>query len=337
MTRKTLAAVLALLMTLALLLTACSGSGGGTASPSPATSTAAATPEATPAATPEAAAPADGAGTAAIEVTDQTGKLVTLSAPAAKVIALTPAMNEIINALGSFDIIVGRGEYCDYPAAILNIPSVGSGDNTNIEQIIALNPDLVVMATMAQTTEQAAQLEAAGIAVYSSDAASVAETYDSIEQIGALIGKTAEAEALIASMKATFAELSQNKLSGSIYFEISPLEWGLWTAGTGSFMNEIADIIGLTNVFADVGAWAEVSEEQVIERNPDYIMSITMYYGEGPTPVEEILSRAAWADITAVKNAAILNLPDNELSRPGPRLVDGAKALYDFVKNAQAS
>ncbi|MDR0937567.1 MAG: ABC transporter substrate-binding protein [Oscillospiraceae bacterium] len=332
MTRKTLSALFALLLTLALVLSACGNSGGG-ASPTPgATPSHEATPDVTPDATPEATpdAPAD----TAITVIDQTGNTVRLDAPAQKVVALTPAMNEIIYALGSFDILVGRGEYCDYPAEVFNIPSVGTGTDTNIEQIIALDPDLVVMATMAQTTEQVDQLVNAGIAVYSSDAASIAETYESIEQIGALIGKSAEADELVASMKASFEELSKEKLSGTLYFEISPLEWGLWTAGQGSFMNEVADIIGLTNIFSDVGAWAEISEEQVIERNPDYIMTITMYFGEGPTPVDEILSRAAWKDITAVKNNAILNLPDNELSRPGPRLVDGAKALYDFVKNA---
>lgn len=56
-----------------------------------------------------------------------------------------------------------------------------------------------------------------------------------------------------------------------------------------------------------------------------------MYFGEGPTPEQEIMERAGWDGISAVKNGRILNLQNNELSRPGPRLADGAKALYDFV------
>ena len=90
-------------------------------------------------------------------------------------------------------------------------------------------------------------------------------------------------------------------------------------------------MMGLTNCFSDVEGWGEISQEQVIERNPDYIVTISMYYGEGPTPVEEILGREGWGELTAVKNNAVLNLADNELSRPAPRLLDGAKALYDFV------
>ena len=117
----------------------------------------------------------------------------------------------------------------------------------------------------------------------------------------------------------------------SVYFEVSPLQYGLWTAGSGTFMDEIANMLGLTNCFADVTGWGEISEEQVLERNPDYIVTISMYYGEGPTPEEEILSRTGWENVTAVKNGKILNLPNNELSRPAPRLADGAKALYDFV------
>ena len=56
-----------------------------------------------------------------------------------------------------------------------------------------------------------------------------------------------------------------------------------------------------------------------------------MYFGEGPKPVDEILARAGWQDVTAVKNGDILNLPNNELSRPGPRLASGAQALFDFA------
>ena len=96
-------------------------------------------------------------------------------------------------------------------------------------------------------------------------------------------------------------------------------------------MNEIANMVGLTNCFEDVEGWSEISEEQVIARNPDYIVTISMYYGEGPTPVEEILGRKGWEELTAIKNQAVLNLANNELSRPAPRLADGAKMLYDFI------
>ena len=136
-----------------------------------------------------------------------------------------------------------------------------------------------------------------------------------------------------------FDELKENAADAeeekTVYFEVSPLEYGLWTAGKGTFMNEIAEMLGLKNCFDDVEGWAAISEEQVLERNPDYIVTITMYFGEGPTPEEEIMSRKGWEDVTAVINEDILNLQNNELSRPAPRLLDGAQMLYDFVFGAE--
>ena len=269
----------------------------------------------------------------AITITDMTGREITLDEPATRVVALSAADCEVLYAVGAGDTLVGRGEYCDYPAEVLEVPSVQSGYDTNIEQIIALEPQVLLMSTMAQTEEQIALLEEGGIKVVVSDAQDIEGVYTAVEMIGKLMGKEKEAEQVIISMQTAFADLS-NSTAGrgkTVYFEVSPLEYGLWTAGSGTFMNEIAEMLGMKNIFDDVQGWAEISEEQVIERNPDYIVTITMYFGEGPTPEEEIMGRTGWENVTAVKNGAILNLVNNELSRPTPRLKDGAILLNNFV------
>lgn len=271
---------------------------------------------------------------AAVTVTDMTGREITLAAPATRVVALTASDCEILYALGAGDTLVGRGEYCDYPEDVQAVASVQSGYETNVEQIIALEPQVVLMATMAQTTEQVEALEAAGVHVIVSDAQDIAGVYTAIELIGAVTGKNDEAAALIAGMKDSFAAIAakaEGDGSKTVYFEVSPLEYGLWTAGKGTFMDELAQMIGLKNAFEDVEGWAAISEEQVLERDPDYIVTISMYYGEGPTPVEEIMGREGWQELKAVKNEAVFNADSNEVSRPGPRLVDAAQALYDFV------
>ena len=271
---------------------------------------------------------------AAVTVTYMTGREITLDAPATRVVALTASDCEILYALGAGDTLVGRGEYCDYPEDVQAVPSVQSGYETNVEQIIALEPQVVLMATMAQTKEQVEALEAAGVHVIVSDAQDIAGVYTAIELIGAVTGKNDEAAALIAGMKDSFAAIAakaEGDGSKTVYFEVSPLEYGLWTAGKGTFMDELAQMIGLKNAFEDVEGWAAISEEQVLERDPDYIVTISMYYGEGPTPVEEIMGREGWQELKAVKNEAVFNADSNEVSRPGPRLVDAAQALYDFV------
>ena len=269
----------------------------------------------------------------AITVTDMTGREITLDEPATRVVALSAADCEFLYAVGAGDTLVGRGEYCDYPAEVLDVPSVQSGYDTNIEQIIALESQVLLMSTMAQTEEQVAALEEAGIKVVVSDAQDIEGVYTALEMIGTLMGKENEAEQVITTMKVRFQELSGSTSTQgkTVYFEVSPLEYGLWTAGKGTFMNEIAEMLGMKNVFDDVEGWAEISEEQVLERNPDYIVTITMYFGEGPTPEEEIMARPGWENVTAVQNGTILNLQNNELSRPTPRLTDGALMLHNFV------
>lgn len=268
-----------------------------------------------------------------ITVTDMMGREIALEGKAERIVVLSAGECEILYALGAGELIVGRGEYCDYPAEVFEVASVKSGYETNIEEIIALEPDVLITSAMDQDQDIIAKIEEAGVKVIECYAQDIEGVYTSIELIGKVTGHDSEAEKLTADLKAGFEEISANKVEGekTVYFEVSPLQWGLWTAGAGTFMDEIANMMGLKNCFADVEGWAEISQEQVLERDPDYIVTISMYYGEGPTPVEEILAREGWGELTAVKNSAVLNLADNELSRPAPRLLEGAKALYDFA------
>jgi iron complex transport system substrate-binding protein len=273
-------------------------------------------------------------------LTDMTGRQVTLDAPAQRLVVLAAADCEILYALGAGDRLVGRGEYCNYPAEVLEVPAVQSGAQTNLEQILALKPDAVVMPKMAQQKEQVEALEKAGIPVFVTDAADIAGTYTAIRLMGDITGQTQQAEAVISTMETGFAALQEKVKAvnkpASVYFEVSPLQWGLWSAGQGTFMQEIAQILNLTNIFEDIDGWKEVSAEQVLSRDPDYIVTVAMYFGEGPTPVEEIKGRAGWENLKALKNDAIFNADSDSFARPGPRLLDAAQSLYDFVYGTQA-
>ena len=180
-----LALLLAAVMLLAVL-TGCAAKAEPAQDEPAQTETVPETEEATPAEEePEAE---DTAST--VTLTDMTGREITLDAPAERVVALTAADCEILYALGAGDLLVGRGEYCDYPAEVLDVPSVQSGYETNIEQIIALEPQVLLMSTMAQTEEQVQQLEAAGIHVVVSDAQDIEGTYTAINMIGTPVSYT---------------------------------------------------------------------------------------------------------------------------------------------------
>ncbi len=268
-------------------------------------------------------------------VTDMKGRNVELSEDVTRVVALTAADCEIVYAIGAGDAVVGRGEYCDYPQEALSVPAVQSGAETNIEQIVALTPQVVFMDTMDQSAEQIQQLEAAGIQVVVSDAVDIEGVYESISVIGQVMGREDEAREVIDGMKRDFQELSDKAAAiadePTVYFEISPLEYGLWTAGKGTFMDETASLLHAKNAFADVEGWAGISEEQVIQRDPEFMVTTEKYAGSGPTPEQKIRERDGWENLRAVRDGHILNLSDDSLVRPGPRLADGARQLYEFL------
>lgn len=267
-----------------------------------------------------------------ITIIDMYDREITLSEPATRIVALSASDCEIICALGCEELLVGRGEYCNYPETISEIPTVASGADTNIEEILVLEPQILIMSDMAQTEEQVKLLEENGVKVVMTKNTDIEGAYYAITMIGKLVGKEAEAEAIVADMRATFDEIIASSEGAdyagkTVYFEISPLEWGLWTAGTGTFMNEIAEMCGLTNAFADIEGWASVSEEQVLERNPDYIVTTS---GMGDA---EIYAREGWEDVSAIANGDVFNANSDTFSRPGPRLKDAAVSLYNFIND----
>ena len=272
------------------------------------------------------------AESAGLTVTDMFGREVTLPDAATRIIAMEPSDCEILYALGCGDALVGRGMYCDYPESVLDLPAVQSGENINLEEILALNPQVVVLTGMHHLEEQIALLEQNGVKVIGTDANSISEVYDSIRLLGTVMGKEAEAESIIADMKAAFDDIAARceKTDQTIYFEVMPLEWGLWSAGSGTFMQELAELCGMQNAFADIEGWKAISQEQVIERNPDYIVLVT---GMGEAAVDEVMAREGWDDIKAIQNAKVYNADSYALTRPAPRLKDAAIDLYNFLND----
>ena len=333
--KKILTLVLALALVLSLAACGKSAAPAATAAPTEAPTaapTAAPTPEPTAEPEPEPVA----------VFTDMMGREITLMAYPERIVTLTASCCEILYAVGAGDLLVGRGYYCDYPAEALALPDLGSGFDTNIEDIIALEPDMVILDTMAQTEEQIKALEDAGITVVVTTERGIDGIYEGVRLIGTAVDKSDEAEKVVADMQARLKALSDKVAEmnipedkkPTIYFEVTPgyYGYGTWAAGKGSYMDEIAQILGLKNIFADAEQWAVISEEQVIEANPEFIVTITMYEGSEYESAEaEIMARPGWENIPAVKNGAILLYAHDEMSRPAPRMVEGAELLFDFV------
>lgn len=265
-------------------------------------------------------------------LTDMTGREVKLSKPVERMIVMWPGDCEIVYALGAEKLLVGLGSYCDYPAAAADVEKVTPGKDMNLEQILALKPDLVLTTTMSLVKEHVEALEKAGVPVFINNATGVEGVYTAIKNIGMLTGHDKQAEELVASMQKGFEEVTSKVPAGdkvSAYYEIMPVSQGPWAAGGGTFMDELGAIVGLKNIFGDQGAWAQVSEEQVLKLNPSVIISTS--YGDPAEVVKEINDRAAWKDVQAVKDGKVFCLDGNLFTRPGPRLVEAVESLFTLL------
>ncbi|MEC1305087.1 ABC transporter substrate-binding protein [Lysinibacillus capsici] len=269
-------------------------------------------------------------------ITDALGKDITLEAPPEKIVSLIPSNTEILFGLGLNDEIVGVTDNDDYPPEAAEKDKVG-GMEYDIEKIIALKPDIVFSheSSMSLSEEAIAQLESAGLKVFVvKNAQDFNETYTTIEQLGRATGKLPEAEKIVANMKAKVEEvLSKVKdvEPKKVLVEASD-EPDIYTAGNGTFMNAMLEMINAENVAVDGDNWYKIDAEQIIAKNPDVIV-VTYHYV--PDILTKIPKRAGFDTINAVKNNAIVQVDESTTSRQGPRLAEGleelAKAIYPEV------
>jgi len=269
-----------------------------------------------------------------IRVTDSRGTEVVFDSAPKSIVSLSPANTEILYALGAGDSIIAVSDYCNYPSDAADKRKLPTGEKLNIETLVSLDPDVVFFSKMGAMEDQIKQLENAGIKVVVTEANSLDETYGIIRIIGQAVGKTREADELVKKMQDGFAKIREEaagKPVKSVYVEVSPLQYGLWSCGQGTFVQELLDIAGARNIFEDANGWCAVSEEQVIERNPDVIFTTASPLTGIEDPVGDIVGRANWAGISAVRDGRVYMLDGDMLSRPGPRLVDAAREIMGLL------
>jgi len=273
-----------------------------------------------------AQAPATGVPTSGpISVEDGVGNVITLESEVQRIISLAPNHTEILYALGLGDRVVGVTEYCNYPPEAAVKPKVGDFITIDLEQVVGLEPDLVLATTM-HMAETVPALQERGIVVFVLDPQSVVAVLESIQKIGQLTGREDEAEALVADMQARIAAV-QEKVQGAprpkVFWELGP---ELFTAGPGSFVNDLITLAGGENVAADADSpWPQLSVEAIILKDPDVIVLADHNYGQ---TVEMVKERPGWEDIRAVREGNVIEIADDDIvSRPGPRLVEGLEFL----------
>jgi iron complex transport system substrate-binding protein len=285
-----------------------------------------------------AASPSPSAATGAFPatLTDDEGTTVVIPAEPQKIVSLTPATTEILFALGAGDRIVATDDGSDYPAEAVALPDVATFSSVDTEKVVAAGADLVIAGGLGFTPADAiARLRSLGIPVVVVYAPSVDGVLNDIELLGSAVGASEKASEITDGMRAdmkltTDAATAEATKAGSkarVYYEIG------YTDATGeifapadkSFLAEMVTLAGADPITTGDPNTYEIPLEKLIEKDPQVIiLGVNPFYSPTPTAVA---ARPGWNVMTAVKEDTIRAVNDIEITRPGPRLGAGLRAL----------
>ncbi|WP_305821878.1 cobalamin-binding protein [Massilia brevitalea] len=271
---------------------------------------------------------------AAVSVVDDGGQRVTLARPAQRVISMAPHVTELLFAAGGGSRIVGAMNYSDYPAAARSIPLIGSNSQIDIERVIAMKPDLLIVWQSGNTARQIAQLQGLGIPVFHSEPRKLDEVAASLLRFGQLLGTETIARAAADAYQAKLAALRTRYAQRppvTVFYQAwdSPL----YTLNGEQIASDAIRACGGRNIFAELKTVApQVGVEAVVQKDPEAIVGGKLY-----TPQDRGLSIwQPYKGMTAVRRNNLFTLDEELLTRPGPRVVDGAAALCARLDEARA-
>ncbi len=245
---------------------------------------------------------------------DDAGRRIELAAPARRIVSLSPAITEVLFALGAGDRLVARTTWCDYPPQAAAVPSVGDGLNPNIEAVAARRPDLVLLYQSPLNETAAHQLGRIGIAAMLLRQDRLEDVGRAARLLGRLTGREAAGDSLadaLARLLAAPPGTTRTRLA-FIVWDNPPI-----VIGGGSYLDQLAGLAGAENVFHDIGAAsATVSLETIAARHPDILVVLSDRAG---TPLPAFARRREWQTIPAARERRFLHLTGSLFGRPSPR------------------
>jgi iron complex transport system substrate-binding protein len=266
------------------------------------------------------------AGADAFTVRDMQGREIVLAAPPQRIVSLVPSATEMIYALGGEDRLVGRTDFCDYPAATRAKTSVGGMINPSLETIVTLKPDLVIATIAGNREETFTQLARLGIPVYQVGADRIADVKEVARRLGTLTGREAAATPLIDSIERRVAAVREAvKAYGRprVLYVLWPDP--LIVPGRSVLVTELIEIAGGESITArDAEEYPRYSLEAAVAKGPEVIVLANHGSKSGPIALDR------WKRLTslpAIKTGRIHSVDGNLMHRYGPRVLDGLDQL----------
>ncbi len=257
----------------------------------------------------------------AVEVVDDRGFRTTLPQAPQRIVSLLPSLTETICELGYCQRLVGVDRYSNFPLSLQSLPQLGGGLDPNIEAIVALKPDVVVMAASSRAGER---LRALGLNVVALEP----KTHGDVQRVLLKLGQLLESpdadkiwRTIDAGVLAAAQSIPASARGTRVYFEVNPGPYG---AGEASFIGETLTRLGAKNIIpAKLGPFPKLNPEFIVRANPDLIMV-------GDSSAEAMLQRPGWPAMRAVREqrmCAFSPAQSNVLVRPGPRMAEAARLM----------
>ena len=263
----------------------------------------------------------------ALQVTDDRGVTVSFAQSPKRIVSLLPSLTETVCALGQCQRLVGVDRYSNFPESVRALVQVGGGLDPNIEAIVALKPDLVLMATSSRAGER---LQALGLKVVALEPKTHADVKRVLEKLGLLL-EVPDAQRIWRLIDAAVSAAAQSLPVGvratRVYFEVNQGPYG---AGEASFIGETLTRLGVRNILpAKLGAFPKLNPEYIVRANPDLIMT-------GERSEEGMAQRPGWGSMRAIREQRVCVFATEQsdvLVRPGPRMAEGARLMAQCLSD----
>lgn len=267
----------------------------------------------------------------ALQLTDDRGVSVTLAQSPKRIVSLLPSLTETVCALGRCQRLVGVDRYSNYPASVRSLPQLGGGLDPNIEGVVALRPDVVLMAVSSRAVQR---LESLGVKVVALEPKKYADVQHVMNELGELLGVPDAPRlwrAIEEGVDAAARSLPPAAAGTRVYFEVGR---GPYAASESSFIGETLIRLGVKNIIpGELGPFPQISPEFVVRADPDLIM-----ISQASAPGLEV--RPGWSAMRAVreKRICVFSVQESEmLVRAGPRMALAARSIARCVASQRAT
>lgn len=264
---------------------------------------------------------------AEVVVRDERGATVKLAAPPQRIVSLLPSLTETVCALGFCERLVGTDRYSSWPASVSALPKLGGMDDTQVERLVALRPDVVLAARSTRAVER---LESLGLTVVVLEPRSQAEAKRTVATLATLMGRPEQGAVLWAridqQVQRAAARVPAALRGQKVYFEVDSAPYA---AGSNSFLGELLTQLGLGNIVPPaLGPFPKLNPEFIVKAQPDLVMAVERNLRDMPR-------RPGWATLKALQTGRTCAFDATRyemLVRPGPRLGDAAELIVDCLQ-----